>query len=181
MTDYQKQLVTDNHNLIYRFLQKEKLNMEDWYDLAAIGMCKAAKTFNEGTSKFSTYAFKCMFNEVYSEKKKELRQRTIPQNEILYYNTEYENESGNKVEFIDKMQSDQNVENDCIHKVALRNAFNKMKEKHKPIISLFLQGYKQVEIMKIAGCSQPHVSRVMKKFVDEYARCWDKRRINLCQ
>lgn len=52
--------------------------MEDWYDLAAIGMCKAAKTFNEGTSKFSTYAFKCMFNEVYSEKKKELRQRTIP-------------------------------------------------------------------------------------------------------
>lgn len=37
MTDYQKQLVTDNHNLIYRFLQKEKLNMEDWYDLAAIG------------------------------------------------------------------------------------------------------------------------------------------------
>lgn len=70
MTDYQKQLVTDNHNLIYRFLQKEKLNMEDWYDLSAIGMCKAAKTFNEGTSKFSTYAFKCMFNEVYSEKKK---------------------------------------------------------------------------------------------------------------
>lgn len=43
MTDYQRQLVTDNHNLIYRFLQKEKLNMEDWYDLAAIGMCKAAK------------------------------------------------------------------------------------------------------------------------------------------
>ena len=112
-----------------------------------------------------------MFNEVYSEKKKELRQRTIPKNEIIYYNTEYENESGNKVEFIDKIQSDQNVENDCIHKVAIRNAFNKMKEKHKPIISLFLQGYKQVEIMKIAGCSQPHVSRVMKKFVDEYARC----------
>ena len=28
MTDYQKQLVTDNHNLIYRFLQKEKLNLD---------------------------------------------------------------------------------------------------------------------------------------------------------
>ena len=62
MTDYQKQSVTDNHNLIYRFLQKETLNLEDWYDLAAIGMCKAAKTFNEGTSEFSAYAFKCMFN-----------------------------------------------------------------------------------------------------------------------
>ena len=39
------------------------------------------------------------------------------------------------------------------------------------VISLFLQGYKQVEIMKIVGCSQPQVSRVMKKFVEEYARC----------
>ena len=168
MTEYQKQLVIENHNLIYRFLQKEKLNMEDWYDLSAIGMCKAAKIFNEGTSKFSTYAFKCMFNEVYSEKRKELNKRTIPEDKILYYNTEYEDESGNKVEFIDKMQSDQNVVNDCIHKVALRNAFNKMKEKHKLIISLFLQGYKQVEIMKIVGCSQPQVSRVMKRFIGEY-------------
>ena len=171
MTEYQKQLVTDNHNLIYRFLQKEKLNMEDWYDLAAIGMCKAAKTFNEGTSKFSTYALKCMFNEVYSEKRKELNKRTIPEDEILYYNTEYEGESGNQVEFIEKIQSDYNVESDCIYKVTLKNALSKIKEKHKPIISLFLQGYKQVEIMKIVGCSQPQVSRVMKRFVDEYARC----------
>ena len=54
MTDYQKQLVTDNHNLIYRFLQKEKLNMEGWYDLAAMGRCKAAKTFNEAPSTCST-------------------------------------------------------------------------------------------------------------------------------
>ena len=46
-----------------------------------------------------------------------------------------------------------------------------MKEKHKPIISLFLQGYKQVEIMKIVGCSQPQVSRVMKGFIGEYVRC----------
>ena len=58
MTEYQKQLVIENHNLIYRFLQKEKLNMEDWYDLSAIGMCKAAKTFNEGTYKLSTNAIK---------------------------------------------------------------------------------------------------------------------------
>ncbi len=46
-----------------------------------------------------------------------------------------------------------------------------MKEKHKLIIDLLMKGYKQVEIMKIVGCSQPQVSRVMKRFVDEYARC----------
>ncbi len=61
-----------------------------------------------------------MFNEVYSEKRKELNKRTIPEDEILYYNTEYEGESGNKVEFIEKIQSDYNVESDCIHKVTLK-------------------------------------------------------------
>lgn len=170
ITDYQKQLVIDNHNLIYRFLNKEKLNIDDWYDLAAIGMCKAAKMFKEDTSKFSTYAFRCMFNEVYSEKRKELYKRTIPESEILYYNAEYENDSGSKVEFIDKFHTDCNIENDCIHKVSLQKAYSKMKEEYKPIIKLFLQGYKQVEIMKIVGCSQPHVSRVMKRFMGEYVR-----------
>ena len=51
MTDYQRQLVTDNHNLIYRFLQKEKLIWKIGM-ISTIGMCKAAKTFNEGTSNF---------------------------------------------------------------------------------------------------------------------------------
>lgn len=61
-----------------------------------------------------------MFDEVYSEKRKELNKRTIPEDEILYYNTEYEGESGKKVEFIEKIQSDYNVESDCIHKVTLK-------------------------------------------------------------
>lgn len=131
-------------------------------------MCKAAKTFKEGASEFSTYAFKCMFNEVYSEKRKELYKRTIPESEILYYNVEYENDSGNKVELIDKIQSDYNIENDCIYKITFKKALDKMKDKHKPIIDLLMQGYKQVEIMKIVGCSQPQISRVMKKFIGEY-------------
>lgn len=129
---------------------------------------QSSKTFNKGTSKFSTYAFKCMFNEVYSEKRKELNKRTIPENEILYYNADYENDSGGKVEFIEKIHADCNIENDCIHEFALQKVFNKMKEEYKPIIKLFLQGYKQVEIMKIVGCSQLHVSRVMKRFMRVY-------------
>ena len=63
MTNKQARLVEENHNLIYGFLHKHKLS-EDFYGDAAIGLCKAAETFDETkNSSFSTYAYKCMFNE----------------------------------------------------------------------------------------------------------------------
>ena len=58
-------LVEENHNLIYRFLSKYNLSVEDYYDLAAIGFCSAARSFDfEKGIQFSTYSFTCMLNEV---------------------------------------------------------------------------------------------------------------------
>lgn len=61
----QKKLVEDNHDLIYGFMTKHKLDFNEWYDICAIGLCKAALTFND-TTKFSTFAYKCMLNSVRS-------------------------------------------------------------------------------------------------------------------
>lgn len=56
-------MVEENHNLIYGFLHKYKLS-EDFYGDAAIGLCKAAQSYDETKgSSFATYAYKCMFNE----------------------------------------------------------------------------------------------------------------------
>ena len=56
-------MVEKNHNLIYGFLHKYKLS-EDFYGDAAIGLCKAARSYDETKgSSFATYAYKCMFNE----------------------------------------------------------------------------------------------------------------------
>ena len=46
MTEEQRKLVEDNHNLIYSFLQKYHLTIDEYYGLAAIGLCKAGKTYN---------------------------------------------------------------------------------------------------------------------------------------
>ena len=66
---YEK-IVEENHNLIYAFLNKCHLPTNEYYDLAAIGLCKAAKTWDCDRQKFSTYAYTCMFNEVMGEKRK---------------------------------------------------------------------------------------------------------------
>lgn len=55
ITDEARKLVEENHNLVYSFLYKYHLDVEEWYDLAAIGLCKAANTYNNDKSGFSTY------------------------------------------------------------------------------------------------------------------------------
>lgn len=64
----QQRLVEENHNLIYSFMNKNKLSfesVEDWYGTCAIGLCKAALIYDPGKNvKFNTLAYVCMSNEM---------------------------------------------------------------------------------------------------------------------
>lgn len=94
ITKEQEKLIEENHNLIYSFLQKYNLSVEDYYDLAAIGLCKAGINFNGNISKFSTYAYEWMFGSVFSEIRKEKRMKKIPDSLMFYYQAELENSNG---------------------------------------------------------------------------------------
>ena len=50
-------------------MYKYHLDVEEWYDIAAIGLCKAANTYNNDKSEFSTYAYKCMYTTIEIEGK----------------------------------------------------------------------------------------------------------------
>ena len=66
LTQQQQQLVEDNHKLIYFYLYRNSLSVDEFYDVAAIGLCKAAITYN-GQTKFSTYAYSCIKCEIFNE------------------------------------------------------------------------------------------------------------------
>lgn len=164
MTEQQKSLAESNHNLIYSFLLKYHLPFEDWYDLAAIGLCKAAMTFKEDVSTFSTYAYRCMFTSVMQEKRKETQSGTIPEYQIFYYQSEVATEmDGNVISFLDTMPSKENTESDAVANLIYVDFLNSLKDKDRTIFSLIADGYKQKDISKLVGCSQPQVSRVKKK------------------
>lgn len=166
ITEEQKELVEKNHNLIYSFLQKQHLSVEDWYGLAAIGLCKAAITFNKEISSFPTYAYKCMFTHVYSEKRKELQAQTIPSNQIMYYQTQINDDNGNETNFMNYIPSKENVEDTVLSSVIFDEYNKLLTDRDKKIFALFREGYTQREISKIVKCSQPQVSRVKKKLVE---------------
>ena len=65
-----QQLIEDNMNLVYAIVSKEYptyLHDEDIIQSGMLGLCKAADKWDERKSKFSTYAWKCIRNEINQE------------------------------------------------------------------------------------------------------------------
>ena len=165
MTEEQKQLAADNHNLIYSFLNKHNLNEEEYYDLAAIGLCKAAKCYKDDVSKFSTYAYRCMINTVINEKKTKNLARRIPEELIGSYNNTIFCERGEKIEFIDILPDDVDFEKDVIAQVMIDNCMCNLSEKNRLVFTLLLDGYTHREIADIIGFHHSNVGKIRSKIV----------------
>lgn len=166
ITGEQKQLITDNHNLIYSFLQKRSLDIEDYYDLAAIGLCKAAKTFEKDKSAFSTYAFCCMFNEVMHHKRKMKAAMRIGQSELIYYDNTENNEDGSSSLF-DRIHCNTDTEDKIILSLDIERSLKNMNEKEMIILLMSTQGYKQIQIAKQVKITQAGVSRIKKRAIEK--------------
>ena len=156
----------DNHNLIYSFLKKYDLSNDDYYDLAAIGLCKAALGYNGELSKFSTYAFRCMKSNVFNSIKINNGVTKISEGCMIYYDAEIDNKMDGVCSLIDFIPSSENVENYVISKMMCESYKRGFNSKGQKILDLLLSGYTHKEIGEIIGCSQPHVTRIKKKIAD---------------
>lgn len=74
MTKEQEKLIIENHSLIYAYMWKHNMyldDVEDWYGLCAIGLCTAALHFDESRGlQFSTLAYICMRNSCTNSRRK---------------------------------------------------------------------------------------------------------------
>lgn len=167
ITDEQKKLVEENHNLIYSFLQANQFPLDEYYDVAAIGLCMAAINFNpESGCTFSTYAYRVMMSKILMEKRKEKNLKSIPENQIYYYQAEMKNNEGDTNSYLSYFPAKENVENDVVTKITFKKCLQSFKDKEKQMLLLLSNGYKQREVGRMMGCSQTQVYRIKNKFRD---------------
>lgn len=76
----QQKLVENNHNLIYDYLNKYNLAFDEYYDILALGLCKAALLYEKDKGAFSTFAYYWMKHEMLSYYHKLNKKSVIPQN-----------------------------------------------------------------------------------------------------
>lgn len=172
----QEQLIMDNHNLVYHILQKMNLynQLDEYYDIAIIGLTKAAKNYDETKQiNFSTFAGKCIRNEILLYLRQQQSNRLKANyNTISLEKTVFE-ENGNKILLIDKIPGNVNIEQELINNekiIHLYKAISNLSDSERFIIehSYGLNNKKilrQKQLAKIIGQSQANVSRIIKKFL----------------
>ena len=158
----QRKMVEENHNLIYSFINSRNLSVEDWYDVFAISLCKAAKTYSDSDTKFSTYAYCVMLNDLRCEIRNSLSSRRKINSETLSYDNEIKCDDAESVfaYFIPDMSLD--IELEAIINMSYEKCLSKLNDRQLLIAKLLRYGYKTKEICNIVGCSHQTVFNVKK-------------------
>ena len=171
----EEKLITENINLIYLVLKKCGVYhlLEDYYDIGMIGLVKAGKTYNKAKGyKFTTYACRCITNEVLIEKRK----HSIPKragaemsiNSVIYSNGD------NDITLEDTIPCDIEVEEEVIKKdeiERLHRAISKLKDKDRTLICSYYgigtERRTQIEIAEAFEISQAQVCRDITKIIEK--------------
>lgn len=173
MTDKQRELAEQNHNLIYDFMRKRNLDEEEYYGIVAIGLCKAATNYNHKKGEFSTLAYKCMDNEVAGHLKYINGKTKIPSDRIFSYNillNEDESES-----YIDIMLgSDFDTFKAAEKNIEYANFFKKLNDREKFIIKCFENGLNQTEIANGLNITQQAIYRNVKRIRNKWSKFKNK-------
>lgn len=174
LSNSQQKLVEDNHNLIYSFMNKNKLSLnavEDWYGTCAIALCKAALIFNPNKEiEFSTLAYVCMSNEM----KMVLRNRdkVIKDTLSLDYNISENIRLGDCI----KSKSDEFGEVDFY--TILNKYYGKLNTTHKNIINDYIYtDMTQKDIGKKYNLSRSMICTVYNQFLNNiYSDLYESER-----
>lgn len=169
MTDEQRKLVEENHNLIYGFLNKEELEDDDYYDIVAIGLCKAAMNYNEKKGKFSTFAYKCMNAEVKIYYKYLNKKTLIPNNLVYSYDVSATDDVKETV-INSLLKEVKNNIDYSIENVAFEEFLTTLKCEEKLIVECLKEGLTQQEVAKELNKSQQAISLKVKEIRKRWER-----------
>jgi RNA polymerase sigma factor (sigma-70 family) len=170
LTEEQRKLVEENHNLIFKYAIKNNIDIDEYYDLLAIGMCKAALVFDTTKGAFSTVAYHCMGNEMNMHRRHMNRMYIIPNNMIFSYDAYMNNDCKDGENFLSTISSDIYSDEVAIGNVMLSELITTLTVKEKRVMALLIDGYTQSEIAEEMNCSRQnvwkYVSRIRKKMFD---------------
>lgn len=166
LTEEQKQLVCKNMKMVYKIASMfgQKAETEELVSEGMLALSLAASRYDESKGKFSTYAYTCIKGtmQTYLNRNKLIRPgrkgNKYIQHEILSFDDDDLNLN----------LADEEVENPLRAKIL--SIIQEQVEPAKTILSLYYQGYTQVEIAKIVQKTQTTVSRTLLKIGDKYRK-----------
>lgn len=176
----QQKLVDDNERLVYYLIARkcevEPRDYDDVCQLGMMGLCKAAATFNPTLNKkFSTYASRCILNEIkmFYRKENKIRAKCISIDEAIDNNSD--DRPKEKSTFAELLADTHNyyedivVREDCERRINL--LLNRLTVKERTIALLSLGELNQYDIGRdYFNLSQSYISRLIKNVKQKLLR-----------
>ena len=168
MTEEQKKIAEDNHNLIYHYLNEKKLPISEYYDILAIGLCKAAISFDPDRGAFSTLARKCFMNEIGMDIRKNTTKRNvIPKKKMVSY-------SGCPSDVCDILYKDRPLQEDIIiSQMSSSDLLKSLSEKERVLVKGFLCGLDTNEIAEKLNCSERSIKKLRRKIKNKFLKLYN--------
>lgn len=151
-----QKLIDENIELVYYIVHKHYptfVDDEDIIQCGMLGLCKAANTWDENKSTFSTYAGKCIRNEINYE----FRNRKKHQG-VLSLDYEYSNDSDEDITLKDTV-----VGQDDVDYVDATFVYQNLNPLECEIVDCKRKGMTTIEIANQLGCSKKTVATKIRK------------------
>lgn len=160
MTEEQKKIAEENHKLIFDYLWRKGLSVDDYYDIAAIALCRAAMTYDGESSKFSTYAYSCMAHLISNYHRSKYTLSAIPEASVISMNTPVSDtdETSTLESFL---PSASDLEVDIVSAQVVNGLLSKLTDREKQVVSMLEAGYSYREMAKILGISPARVGHIV--------------------
>ena len=137
-------------------------DVDDYCQIGYIGLIKAQRTFNIERSSWSSYAIRCIVNEILMYKRKNRKY-----NNQIYLDDSIK-DTDEKLTYVDVMSDLDMIDNFIMANELKRSMLVILDEqtpKNKAIIKYYLKtGCKQRELSSIFGVQQGQISRVLKRY-----------------
>lgn len=147
LTEEQKRIVEENHNLIYSYCKYKGLNVDEYYGDLAVVLCDIVKKYEKQKSKISTYVYKAFDIKIlnmYRNRTKRGKYKPI----ILSFNSS---------ENLIKTKSYDNIYSNINYNTIVNILDN------SEVGNLLLQGYNQKEIIEKLNKSKFLVSKEIER------------------
>lgn len=185
-----EKMFAENYKLIYhvanRYVIKGGIEQDELYHSGLLGMVKALNTYdkNLGEAKFSTYAIRCISNEVLYFMRRERKHREDHEGNYLHHleDSLKTDENGKPFEKGDTIQDDslpnpeENILNEQLHDAIMELLQRTLSENEQYILvkRYGLDGsvkeMTQKEIAEVLDMSQANVSKLQKNAEDKLYR-----------
>lgn len=161
LTVAQQQIVEENHNLIYHFAKLRQLDIDDYYDILAIGLCNAAMMFDLNKGTFSTFAMKCMSNELNTYWRSLQADKHIPEDLITVYRPYVKDGSDSSDPLLISFPDTTSIYDIVNRNILYERIIDLLTEKEKDILHFVLNGESQVGIAKKMNCTKQNINNVL--------------------